>query len=49
MLKKGCVVLSMQLHTGYDYFMGLPVDDLNEIAETVKNVAEEVARYGDKK
>lgn len=43
------MALSMQLHTGYDYLMSLPVDDLNEIAETVKNVAEEVAGYGGKK
>lgn len=40
--------MSMQLHTGVDYFMSMPVDDLNEIAETVANVAEEVARRGKK-
>jgi len=48
-LKKGCVALSMQLHTGFDYFMGLSIDDLNEIAETVKTVVEEVAGHGNKK
>ena len=42
------MALSMQLHTGFDYFMGLPLDDLNEIAETVKTLPRRVAGYGGK-
>lgn len=39
----------MQLHTGIDYLMELPFDELNEIAEYVAKVAEEVsAKYGKK-
>lgn len=49
MINKGCVALSMQLHTGFDYFINLPIDDLNEIAESVSQVAEEVAKRGGKK
>jgi hypothetical protein len=39
----------MQLKTGMDYFMAMPVDDLNEIAQTVNTFAEEVASRGRKK
>lgn len=49
MLKKGCVALSMQLHTGVDVFMAMPVDELNEYAENVNKIAEEVARHGKQK
>lgn len=43
------MALSMQLHTGIDYFMNLPIDELNAIAESVSQVAEEVAKHGGKK
>lgn len=41
MLKKACISLSLLLHTGVDYFMALPIDELNELAE-------EVAKRGEK-
>ena len=43
------MALSMQLHTGLDYFMGLPIDDLNEIAESVNKMAAEVSKHGRQK
>lgn len=43
------MAISIQLHTGIDYLMGLPVDDLNEIAGTVAQINEEVAKRGVKK
>lgn len=43
------MALSMQLHTGIDYFMNLPIDELNEIAESVGQMAEEMAKRGGKK
>ncbi len=49
MITKGCVALSMQLHTGVDCFLSIPLDELNEIAETVSKVAEEVAQQHGKK
>uniref|UniRef100_A0AAU8B809 Uncharacterized protein n=1 Tax=Dulem virus 34 TaxID=3145752 RepID=A0AAU8B809_9CAUD len=39
----------MQLKTGVDFFLDMPVDDLNEIAETVNQMMEEVSRHGHKK
>lgn len=42
------MALSMQLHTGVDYFMSMPLDELNDIAATVAKVAEEVAKRGKK-
>ena len=39
----------MQLHTGVDYFMGLPLDELNEYAEETARIMEEVASRGNKK
>lgn len=41
--------MAMQLHTGIDYFLSLPLDELNEIAESVKNVLEEVTQRNGKK
>ena len=40
--------MAMQLHTGVDFFLALPLDELNEIAESVNEVAEEVAKHGKK-
>ena len=41
--------MSMQLKTGMDYFMEMPIDDLNEIAESVNSLMEEVAKRGRQK
>ena len=49
MINKGCVALSMNLHTGVDYFMGMSIDDLNDLAETVNKTMEEVRRRGKQK
>lgn len=43
------MALSLNLHTGVDYFMGLPIDDLNDLAETVNETLKEVARHGKQK
>lgn len=43
------MALSLNLHTGVDYFMGLPVDDLNDLAEMVNETLKEVARHGKQK
>ena len=40
------MALSMQLHTGVDYFMEMPVEDLNDIAEDVRKMLEEVNNHG---
>ncbi|MEG2177101.1 MAG: hypothetical protein RRY97_09530 [Oscillibacter sp.] len=48
MINKGCIALSIQLHTGIDYFMAMPVEELNEIAAEVNQFAEEVASHGKK-
>lgn len=31
------------LHTGIDYLQGLPLDELNDMAEALQDYAEEVA------
>lgn len=41
--------MSMQLHTGIDYFLSMPLDELNEIAESVKNILEEVTQRNGQK
>jgi hypothetical protein len=41
--------LSIQLRTGLDYLLALPVSDLNELADTVTQYAEEVAKHGRQK
>lgn len=37
-IKKGCVALSLRLHSGVDYFLGLPLDDLNDMAKVVLEI-----------
>lgn len=39
----------MQLHSGVDFFLSLQVDELNDYAETVKAMWEEVERSRGKK
>lgn len=41
--------MSIQLRTGLDYLLALSVSDLNELADTVAQYAEEVAKHGRKK
>lgn len=41
--------MSIQLRTGLDYLLALSVSDLNELADTVMQYAEEVAKHGRKK
>nr|DAY54003.1 MAG TPA: carbohydrate binding domain protein [Caudoviricetes sp.] len=36
--KKGCIGLSLKPHSGVDYFLGLPLDDLNEMAKVVLEI-----------
>ena len=38
-IKKGCIALSLRLHSGVDYFLGLPLDDLNDMAKVVLEIA----------
>lgn len=45
-MKKGCVALSMQLHTGIDYLLAMPVGELQELADSLVNISKEVARRG---
>ncbi|MEG2678666.1 MAG: hypothetical protein RR949_01935 [Oscillospiraceae bacterium] len=40
--------LSINLHTGMDYLMELPVEQLNEIAARVGEIAAEVKGNGEK-
>lgn len=40
--------MSIHLKTGVDYLMSLPLDQLNEIAETVNEYMEEVEKHGKK-
>ena len=41
--------MSIQLRTGLDYLLALSVSDLNELADTVTQYAEEVAKHVRKK
>lgn len=41
--------MSIQLRTGLDYLLALSVSDLNELADTVTQYAEEVAEHGRQK
>ena len=43
------MALSLQLHSGPEFFQSLQVDDLNEYAETVKAIWEEAKRRNGKK
>lgn len=45
---KATTGLSINLRTGLDYLTALPVDELNEIAETVTAYLEEVEKIGKK-
>lgn len=48
-INRACVGLSIQLRTGADYLLALSVSDLNELADTVTQYAEEVAKHGRQK
>ena len=43
------MVLSMQLHSGLDFFLSLQVDDVNDYAEMVKTMWEEAKKRRGKK
>lgn len=43
------MALSMQLHSGMEFFLSLQVDDLNEYAEAVKSMWEEAKKHRGKK
>jgi hypothetical protein len=43
------VALSMQLHSGPEFFLSLQVDDLNDYAQMVKTMWDEVAKRRGKK
>ena len=43
-----CVGMSVHLRTGLDYLLALSVDDLNDLADTVNELSEEVRRNGKK-
>lgn len=45
-MKKGCVALSMQLHTGIDYLLAMPVSDLQDLADSLVKITKEVAGRG---
>ena len=49
MIRKGCVALSIQLHSSLEFFRSLPLDDLNEYAEMVKAIWEEAKKRRGKK
>ena len=40
--------MSINLHTGFDYFMALPIDELNDIAADLVELSEEVKKRGNK-
>lgn len=40
--------LSIYLRTGLDYLLALPVDELNDLADTVNDYAAEVEKHGKK-
>ena len=40
--------MSIQLRTGLDYLLALSVDDLNDLADTMNELSEEVRRNGKK-
>ena len=48
-IRKGCVALSLQLHSSQEFFLSMQVDDLNDYAETVKAIWEEAKRRNGKK
>ena len=43
------MALSLQLNSGPEFFLSMQVEDLNEYAEIVKAIWEEVARRSGKK
>ena len=43
------MALSMQLHSGMEFFLSMQVDDVNEYAEMAKAVWEEAKRRHGKK
>lgn len=43
------MALSMQLHSGMEFFLSMQVDDLNEYAEAVKAMWEEEKKRRGKK
>ena len=43
------MALSMQLHSGPDFFLSMQVDDVNDYAELVKTMWEEVKKHRGKK
>lgn len=43
------MALSMQLHSGLDVFLSMQVDDVNDYAQTVKAMWDEVNRRRGKK
>ena len=43
------MALSMQLHSGIEFFLSLQVDDLNEYAEAVKAMWGEMKKHRGKK
>ncbi|MEQ2655724.1 hypothetical protein AAAT68_02540 [Lawsonibacter asaccharolyticus] len=40
--------MSIHLRTGLDYLLALSVDDLNDLADTMNELSEEVRRNGKK-
>ena len=38
-IKKSCIALSLQLHSGVDWLLGLPLDELNDMAKVVLEIA----------
>lgn len=47
-IRKACVGMSIHLRTGLDYLLALSVDDLNDLADTMNELSEEVRRNGKK-
>lgn len=43
--KRGCVALSLRLHSGVDYFLGLPLDDLNDMAKVVLEIGKKARSW----
>ena len=43
------MALSLQLHSGPEFFLSMQVDDLNDYAETVKAIWEEAKKRRGKK
>lgn len=48
MIRKGCMALSLQFHGSPEFFLSMPVDQLNEYAETASDLAKAIKEAVDR-